>query len=57
VVVCKGYGEDWKLYTGLDWGEDKDNDFREYKDFRVWVSIYSFLELEIKHEKDYYKYK
>lgn len=39
VVVCKGYGEDWKNYTGLYWGEDKDNDFSEYKDFRVWVDM------------------
>ncbi len=39
VVVCKGYGDDWKLYTGLDWDEDKDNDFCEYEDFKVWVGV------------------
>lgn len=39
VVVCKGYGDDWSYYTGLYWDEDKDNDFSEYEDFKLWLNF------------------
>ena len=42
MLVCKGYGEDYELYTGLDWGEDKNLDFigdKSYEDFRLWINI------------------
>ena len=38
IVVCKGYGDDWDDYTGLNWNEDKDNDLNTYKDFRIWLN-------------------
>lgn len=37
VLVCKGYGDDWKYYTGLDWDEDKDINFSDYQDYRLWL--------------------
>ena len=42
VLVCKGYGDDYELYTGLDWHEDKELDLvrdESYEDFRLWVSF------------------
>lgn len=39
VLVCKGYGDDWKYYTGLYWDEDKDSDFKDYQDYRLWLKI------------------
>lgn len=39
ILVCKGYGEDYELYTELCWEEDKELDFlhdRVYKDFKLW---------------------
>ncbi|MBK9246972.1 MAG: hypothetical protein IPM69_02385 [Ignavibacteria bacterium] len=40
LVVCKGYGEDYDLYTGLCWCEDHHLDFvsdTQYEDFQVWM--------------------
>jgi hypothetical protein len=39
IVVCRGYGDDWDYYTGLYWDEDKDNDFGEYNDFKLWLNF------------------
>lgn len=39
VLVCKGYDNDWKYYTGLYWEDDKNNDFTDYKDFKVWLKF------------------
>jgi hypothetical protein len=39
VVVCKGYGDDWNYYTGLCWEEDKNIDFSEYSNFRLWLNF------------------
>ncbi len=42
VLVCKGYDGDYEFYTGLDWDEDKDLDFRRdesYEDFRLWFNL------------------
>lgn len=41
LVVCKGYGDDYELYTGLYWTEDKDINFFErcYEDFRLWINF------------------
>lgn len=41
ILVCKGYGEDYDLFTGLDWEEDKELDFKndfQYEDFRIWFT-------------------
>ena len=46
VVVCKGYGDDWDFFTGLYWDEDKDNDFSDYQDYRLWLAsnkIYRYV--------------
>ena len=42
VLVCKGYGDDYGLYTGLDWEEDSDLDLvrdKSYSDFRLWINL------------------
>ena len=39
VVVCKGYGDDWEEYTGLDWKEDKNLELCWYEDYRVWINF------------------
>ncbi len=39
LLVCKGYGEDYELFTELCWEEDKELDFKndtQYQDFRIW---------------------
>ena len=39
ILVCKGYGDDYELYTELCWEEDKDLDlFRDkvYQNFKLW---------------------
>lgn len=41
LVVCKGYGYDYELFTGLHWEEDKDLDFihdKQYSDFQLWLN-------------------
>lgn len=41
LVVCKGYGEDYELFTQLNWEEDNDLDFvsdNQYCDFQLWIS-------------------
>jgi hypothetical protein len=41
LVVCKGYGDDYELFTGLNWEEDKDLDFihdKQYSDFQLWLN-------------------
>jgi hypothetical protein len=41
LVVCKGYGEDYELFTQLNWEEDNELDFvgdNNYKDFQLWIS-------------------
>lgn len=41
LVVCKGYGDDYELFTGLHWEEDKDLDFiqdEQYSDFQLWLN-------------------
>ena len=39
VLVCKGYGDDYEMYTGLYWQDDKSIDFSEkcYEDFQLWL--------------------
>jgi hypothetical protein len=40
LLVCKGYGEDYELFTELYWDEDKELDFNndtQYQDFRIWL--------------------
>lgn len=40
VLVCKGYGEDYELYTELSWEEDSELEFKndtQYQDFRIWL--------------------
>ena len=42
VLVCKGYNDDYDLYTGLDWGEDRNLDLandKSYEDFQLWIKI------------------
>ena len=42
VLVCKGYGNDYKYYTGLCWDEDHHLDFindDSYWDFRLWLNF------------------
>ena len=39
VLVCKGYDNDWKYYTGLYWEDDKDNYFIDYEDFKIWLNF------------------
>ena len=39
VVVCKGYNDDWEMYTSLDWVEDKKNDLTYYEDFKLWINL------------------
>lgn len=38
-LVCLGYGDDFELFTELNWKEDKDldlyNDYA-YQDYRLW---------------------
>jgi hypothetical protein len=39
LLVCKGYGDDYELYTELCWEDDKGLDlFRDqvYQDFKLW---------------------
>lgn len=43
ILVCKGYDNDWKYYTGLYWKDDKDNYFIDYEDFTIWVGL-NFIE-------------
>ncbi len=41
VLVCKGYGGDDDLYTGLCWVEDRELDLEKddsYSDFRLWIN-------------------
>lgn len=41
LVVCKGYGEDYELFTQLNWQEDSELDFvkdTQYCDYQLWVS-------------------
>ena len=41
LVVCKGYGEDYELFTQLNWDEDKEFDFikdTQYCNYQLWVS-------------------
>jgi hypothetical protein len=40
LLVCKGYSEDYELFTELYWDEDKELDFNsdtQYQDFRIWL--------------------
>jgi hypothetical protein len=40
LLVCKGYSEDYELFTELNWDEDKELDFNsdtQYQDFRIWL--------------------
>jgi hypothetical protein len=40
LVVCSGYGDDYKNFTELGWQEDKDLDFYEkdlYPQFQLWL--------------------
>ncbi len=36
-VMCKGYDDDWELYTGLYWEEDKNLEKEWYEDYQLWV--------------------
>ena len=36
-VFCKGYGDDWEYYTGLEWDEDKDIEVDWYEDYQIWI--------------------
>ena len=43
ILVCKGYGDDYELYTELSWCCDKELDlFRDpaYEDYQLW--FYNF---------------
>jgi len=40
LVVSKGFGIDYELFTELFWDEDKELDFNndtQYQDFRIWL--------------------
>ena len=40
LLVCKGYGEDYELFTELNWEEDNELDFvndKQYENFQLWV--------------------
>ena len=40
LLVCKGYGEDYELYTKLCWEEDKELDLlrdKTYQDYKLWL--------------------
>lgn len=40
LVVCKGYGDDYKYYTELYWNEDKEISFSkdsQYYDYQIWL--------------------
>ena len=39
VLVCRGYDNDWKNYTGLYWKDDKDNNFVDYENFQLWLKF------------------
>ncbi|HPS65180.1 MAG TPA: hypothetical protein PK447_06370 [Ignavibacteria bacterium] len=38
VLVCKGYNEEFDMFTGLYWDDDKDLDLSDlnYSDFQLW---------------------
>ncbi|KKW41640.1 MAG: hypothetical protein UY92_C0015G0052 [Candidatus Magasanikbacteria bacterium GW2011_GWA2_56_11] len=41
LVMCKGYGEDYKNFTELVWQDDKYLDFYDknsYPKFQLWLS-------------------
>lgn len=43
LMVCKGYGEDYELFTQLNWEEDNELDFvndKQYEDFQLWIDIF-----------------
>lgn len=42
LLVCKGYDEDYDVYTGLYWVDDKDLDIYDnsYSDFQLWVRVF-----------------
>lgn len=51
--MCKGYGDDYELYTGLYWAEDKDIDFFDtcYEDFRLWINfLQEIMKINLKHQ-------
>lgn len=38
-IMCRGYSEDFKNFTELVWGDDKDLDFydkKTYPQFQLW---------------------
>jgi hypothetical protein len=40
LVVCKGYGEDYDLFTQLNWQEDNELDFvndTQYSNYQLWI--------------------
>ncbi|MGX7687433.1 hypothetical protein ACWA1C_09740 [Flectobacillus roseus] len=40
LLVCKGYGEDYELFTELTWEDDRDLNLKndtQYEDFRIWI--------------------
>ena len=39
VLVCKGYGEDWKYFTGLCWYEDRYINTNDYNNYKLWINI------------------
>ena len=41
-LACKGYDDDYDLYTGLCWKEDRSLDLigdKTYGDFQLWVRL------------------
>lgn len=39
MVMCRGYGEDYKNFTELVWNDDKYLDFKDkqtYPEFQLW---------------------
>jgi len=40
LVMCRGYGEDYGMFTELTWQDDKDLDFcdnESYPEFQLWI--------------------
>jgi hypothetical protein len=38
VLVCKGYDDDFELFTGIYWKDDKENCL-DYGDYQVWINL------------------
>lgn len=38
VLVCKGYDDDFELFTGIYWRDDKDNCL-DYENYKIWISL------------------